>query len=164
MRLSSVAFAAFALGSMAAVAFAQPPEIVPYGHYYRLAPRTVKGRTIWPRVNDTVAIARVPGGNALVKLDLALDDAACSFAGIARFEGTELVYRDLQADPNGACQIVFSAEPGRLNWSDNGRCTARCPSGALTGHVPLRNRVAGATAARIEGYQAAMAEWRSAAR
>jgi hypothetical protein len=167
MRYGRVMGAVAAVAIIASGAVAMAPVGMFSGHYYRLGPVKVKKRLVWPRVNDLADIAPIDAEHAFVRLDLKLDRADCHFAGIARVERDELVYRDLTqgGDATRACTVVFTREGGALQWSDNGHCRERCSSGALTGSLPLSHRGAApgmASLSKSGDYRAAIDEWRSA--
>jgi hypothetical protein len=157
LRYRHALIAAAALIGVAG-ATAQYAPAVPSGHYYRYAPKKVKNRLVWPRVNDTADISPLSADRVLVHLDLAATAPQCRFTGIARPEGQELVYREAGGDPTRACQLVLTSSDGRLRWSDNRRCQARCPSGGLAGELPLAHRGAAKRAATLPGYAEAVAE------
>lgn len=169
MRYGRIAALAAAVG-VATAALAMSPMSTLSGHYYRLPPVRVKQRQVWrlvwPRVNDVADIAAIDALHAFVRLDIKLGGQSCHFAGIARIEREELVYRDVRSggDQPTACTLTFTREGGNLAWTDNGHCSAVCSSG-LTGTLPASHRGAAPSIARLSrtaDYSSASAAWQAA--
>jgi len=118
---------------------------------------------------DIVEIVPVDASHAYVRMELAFFNGhSCSLAGIARAEGSALVYHEPAAAtvPGEHCVLTLKRDGTKLRWSDGeGSCQSHCGArgGVSNGDLPWASRRPITYLPRLRGsreYRDALDAWR----
>lgn len=118
---------------------------------------------------DIVEIVPVDASHAYVRMELAFFNGhSCSLAGIARAEGSALVFHEPKADAVGDehCVLTLKRDGAKLRWNDgDGSCRSHCGArgSLIDGSLPWASQRAITYLPRLRGsseYRGALDAWR----
>lgn len=167
MRYGLRAILLLAAGGMAVAAGPSSPVSQLSGRYsHRFQNGLVTGERYTSE--DIVEIVPVDAAHAYVRMELAFFNGhSCSLAGIARAEGSTLVYHEPAEEGVGSeqCVLTLKRDGTKLRWSDaDGSCHSHCGArGSMNGDLPWASKRPITYLPRLRGsseYREALDAWR----